>query len=162
MDYVWSPWRFRYVSEIADKGECFLCAAVGAGAAEDRQHRVLYRGRKNLVLLNIFPYTNGHTMIAPYAHVADFSALDRETAGEMMELAQKVQAALEASYHPDGYNLGMNLGRSAGAGLADHLHLHVLPRWTGDASFMTVIGETRVLPESLEETYNKLLRHFTR
>ena len=99
-------------------------------------------------------------MVAPYAHVSDFAALDAETAGEMTELAQKVQAALEASYHPEGYNIGMNLGRCAGAGLADHLHLHVLPRWTGDASFMTAIGETRVLPESLDETYEKLLPSF--
>jgi ATP adenylyltransferase len=160
MDHIWSPWRFRYVSEAADERECFLCTAVAAGAAADRKHRVLYRGSKNFVLLNIFPYTNGHTMIAPYTHVADFAGLDRETADEIMELAQKVQAVLEACYHPDGYNLGMNLGRSAGAGLADHLHLHILPRWTGDASFMTVVGETRVLPEALEETYDKLLPHF--
>jgi ATP adenylyltransferase len=162
MDYVWSPWRFRYVSEAPGGRECFLCTAVQGGAPRDREHRVLYRGRKNLILLNIFPYTNGHTMIAPYAHVSDFAALDPETAGEMMELAQKAQAALEASYHPEGYNIGMNLGRCAGAGLADHLHLHVLPRWTGDASFMTTIGETRVLPESLDETYDKLLPNFSK
>jgi ATP adenylyltransferase len=160
MDHLWSPWRFRYVTEAAGDGPCFLCAAAEAGAAHDHEHRVLYRGRKNLVLLNIFPYTNGHTMIAPYAHVADLAALERETAGEMMELAQKVQSALQAAYHPEGYNLGINLGKCAGAGLADHLHLHVLPRWTGDASFMTVIGETRVLPEDLDSTYDKLLRSF--
>jgi ATP adenylyltransferase len=161
MDHLWSPWRFRYVSESAGNQACFLCAAAAAGPGHDREHRVLHRGRKNLVLLNIFPYTNGHTMIAPYAHVADFAGLDRETASEMMELAQKVQSALEACYHPEGYNLGMNLGRCAGAGLADHLHLHVLPRWTGDASFMTAVGETRVLPENLDSTYEKLVRFFS-
>jgi ATP adenylyltransferase len=162
MDHLWSPWRFRYVTEAGGDAGCFLCAAVAAGASRDREHRVLYRGRKNLVLLNIFPYTNGHTMVAPYAHVADFASLDRETAFEMTELAQRVQAALESSYHPEGYNLGINLGKCAGAGLADHLHLHVLPRWTGDASFMTVIGETRVLPEDLDATYDKLLRFFSK
>jgi ATP adenylyltransferase len=160
MDFLWSPWRFRYVSEEMGSGECFLCQAARADLSEDRKHRVLHRGRKNFVILNIFPYTTGHTMIAPYAHVADLDSLDRETAGEMMELAQKVQAALKGTYHPDGYNLGMNLGQCAGAGLKDHLHLHVLPRWTGDASFMTALGETRVLPEDLDSTYDKLLKFF--
>lgn len=160
MDYLWSPWRFRYVTEGAGGGGCFLCRAAAADAWRDREHKVLHRGRKNLVLLNIFPYTNGHTLIAPYAHVAELAALDRETAAEMMELAQKTQAAIEASYHPEGYNLGMNLGKCAGAGVADHLHLHLLPRWTGDTSFVTVVGETRILPEDLEVTYGKLARFF--
>ncbi len=160
MDFLWSPWRFRYVSEEMGSGKCFLCQAVQAGAEGDRAHRVLHRGRNNLVILNLFPYTTGHTMIAPYAHIAELAALDRETAGEMMELAQQVQAALKECYHPEGYNLGMNLGQCAGAGLKDHVHLHVLPRWTGDASFMTAVGETRVLPEDLDTTYDKLLRFF--
>jgi ATP adenylyltransferase len=160
MDFLWSPWRFRYVSEEMGSGKCFLCEAAKAGPAQDRAHRVLYRGRENFVILNIFPYTTGHTMIAPYAHVADLASLDREAAGEMMELAQRVQAALKESYHPDGYNLGMNLGQCAGAGLKDHVHLHVLPRWTGDASFMTTVSETRILPEDLDSTYEKLLAFF--
>jgi ATP adenylyltransferase len=160
MDFLWSPWRFRYVSEEMGSGRCFLCQAAQAGASEDRAHRVLYRGRKNFVILNIFPYTTGHTMVAPFAHVAELDALDHEAASEMMELARKVQVALKESYHPDGYNLGMNLGQCAGAGLKDHLHLHVLPRWTGDASFMTAVGETRVLPEDLDSTYDKLAAFF--
>ena len=158
MDFLWSPWRFRYVSEEMGTGDCFLCQAAKAGEPEDRAHRVLYRGRKNFVILNIFPYTTGHTMVAPYDHVSDLAALDREAASEMMELAQEVQAALKATYHPDGYNLGMNLGQCAGAGLKDHIHLHILPRWSGDASFMTAVGETRVLPEDLDSTYEKLLK----
>lgn len=160
MDHLWSPWRFRYVSEGAGSGDCVFCRVGRAEASRDREHKVLYRGRRNLVLLNIYPYTNGHSMIAPYAHVADFAALPQETLGEMMALAQKVQSALEAGYHAEGYNLGMNLGKCAGAGVADHLHLHVLPRWTGDANFMTVVGETRVLPEDLETTYDKLVGFF--
>lgn len=160
MDYLWSPWRFRYVSEAAGRGECIFCQVAGAEASRDRELKVLYRGRKNFVVMNIFPYTTGHSMIAPYAHVADFAALDSETVAEMMELAQKIQRALAASYHPHGYNLGMNLGQCAGAGVADHLHLHVLPRWTGDASFMTTVSETRVLPEDLETTFDKLKSFF--
>ncbi|MGE5327012.1 MAG: HIT family protein [Deltaproteobacteria bacterium] len=160
MDFLWSPWRFRYVSEEMGTGDCFLCQAVKADPSEDRAHRVLFRGHRNFVILNLFPYTTGHTMVAPYDHVGDLAALDREQASEMMELAQRVQAALKAIYHPDGYNLGMNLGQCAGAGLKDHLHLHVLPRWSGDASFMTAVGETRVLPEDLDSTYEKLLKIF--
>lgn len=162
MDFLWSPWRFRYVSEEMGTGDCFLCQAVKAGAAEDGAHRVIHRGRKNFVILNVFPYTTGHTMVAPYEHIGDLGALDREAASEMMELAQRVQAALKATYHPEGYNLGMNLGQCAGAGLKDHIHLHVLPRWSGDASFMTAVGETRVLPEDLDTTYEKLLKFFRR
>jgi ATP adenylyltransferase len=160
MDYLWSPWRFRYVSEVAASGACILCQVIGADPSHDRERKVLCRGRKNFVVLNIYPYTTGHTMISPYAHVADFAALGRETVIEMMELAQKVQAALAACYHPQGYNLGMNLGQCAGAGIAGHLHLHLLPRWTGDGSFMTTIAETRVLPEDLETTFDKLKRFF--
>jgi ATP adenylyltransferase len=162
MDHLWSPWRFRYVSEVAGSGECFFCRAAAADPSRDRELKVLHRGSKNLVLLNIYPYTNGHTLIAPYAHMADFGALRQETLAEMMALAQKLQSALEKSYHAEGYNLGMNLGKCAGAGVADHLHLHVLPRWTGDANFMTVVAETRVLPEDLETTYDKLVGYFGR
>ena len=111
---------------------------------------------KNYVILNRYPYTSGHVMIVPYAHTADFSGLERETAAEMMLLTQRVQAAIDDVYHPDGFNLGMNLGRSAGAGIADHLHMHLVPRWTGDTNFMTTVGETRLEPEELSTTYTKL------
>jgi ATP adenylyltransferase len=156
MDYLWSPWRFHYVSEGVKSGDCVFCRVGKAEASRDRELKVLHRGRNNLVVLNIYPYNPGHIMIAPCAHVADFCALRVETLGEMMELSQTSIAALEASYHPQGYNMGLNLGASAGAGVADHLHLHIVPRWTGDASFITVLGETRVLPEDLETTYDKL------
>jgi ATP adenylyltransferase len=162
MEILWSPWRFRYVSEGVKAEDCIFCQVAAADPAGDREHLILCRGRRNFVLLNLFPYTTGHTMIAPYAHVANLSDLDAETLQEMMELAQRAHHALEMAYHPEGYNLGMNLGRCAGAGVADHIHLHLLPRWTGDSNFMTVVGETRVQPEALPSTYNKLLRFFAR
>ncbi|MBZ5542837.1 MAG: HIT domain-containing protein [Acidobacteriia bacterium] len=160
MDILWSPWRFRYVSEGVNAEGCIFCQMAAADPSRDREHLVLYRGRLNFVLLNLFPYTTGHSMISPYAHRGTLTGLDGETLREMMELAQRVHSALESTYHPEGYNLGMNLGRCAGAGVADHLHLHLLPRWTGDSSFMTVIGETRVQPEDLPTVYDKLVGFF--
>jgi ATP adenylyltransferase len=162
MDFLWSPWRYRYVSQEVKSSRCFFCDKAAGEPSHDREHLVLYRGALNLVLLNLFPYTTGHTMIAPYAHVANLEELETAILTEMMELSQRLQSALRKAYNPDGYNLGMNLGRSAGAGIADHLHLHLLPRWTGDSNFMTSIGETRVLPEDLLTTYDKLTKHFPR
>jgi len=160
MDYLWSPWRFRYVSEGVNGDGCIFCERARGDARQDREHLILHRAQNNFVLLNLYPYTTGHTMIAPYAHLASLADLESETLNEMMRLAQRLLTALKASYNPEGFNLGMNLGRCAGAGVADHLHLHVLPRWGGDASFMTVIGETRVLPEDLLTTYDKLVGFF--
>jgi ATP adenylyltransferase len=162
MDTLWSPWRFRYVSEGTKSARCIFCDKAAGETAHDREQLILHRGQANFVILNLYPYTTGHAMIAPYAHVANLTELDSATLNEMMALAQKFQAALEEAYHPEGYNLGMNLGRSAGAGVADHVHLHVLPRWTGDSNFMTTVGETRVQPEDLLTTYDKLVRAFPR
>ncbi|HYW65340.1 MAG TPA: HIT domain-containing protein [Candidatus Dormibacteraeota bacterium] len=156
MDYLWSPWRFQYMAGVTQgkQPECFFCAA--AKSTHDEETLVVYRGKKVFVILNRYPYTSGHVMIVPYAHVAELSLCDAETLNEMMELAQRVEAALRASYTPDGMNLGMNLGKAAGAGVAGHLHLHMLPRWIGDTNFMTVTGETRVQPEELKITFEKL------
>jgi ATP adenylyltransferase len=154
MDYLWTPWRYRYVSEVKNVTGCVFCNAHTANL--DEQWLIVQRGVKNFVILNRYPYTAGHVMIVPYAHTADFSGLERDTAAEMMLLSQRVQAALDDLYHPDGFNLGMNLGRSAGAGIDDHLHMHLLPRWTGDTNFMTTVGETRLEPEDLSTTYTKL------
>jgi len=154
MDYLWTPWRYRYVAEAKNAAGCVFCNAPAANRDEDML--ILSRGVKNFIILNRYPYTSGHVMIVPYAHTADFAALDTATTAEMMFLAQRVQAALDETYHPDGFNLGMNLGRSAGAGIADHLHLHLLPRWTGDTNFMTTVSETRLEPEDLSATYAKL------
>jgi ATP adenylyltransferase len=156
MDYLWTPWRYRYITEAGKSDRCIFCDALAAG--DDVKTLIVLRGKKNFIILNRFPYTSGHVMVVPYAHVAELSNCDAETLGEMMELAKRVQAALAAEYHPEGYNLGMNLGRSAGAGVADHLHLHVLGRWTGDTNFMAVVAETRMQPEDLTVTYEKLRR----
>jgi ATP adenylyltransferase len=133
---------------------CVFCNAPAAN--NDEEWLIVNRGVKNFVILNRYPYTSGHVMIVPYAHTADFSGLESETATEMMLLVQRVQSAIEDTYHPDGFNLGMNLGRSAGAGIADHLHMHIVPRWTGDTNFMTTVSETRLEPEDLSVTYTKL------
>lgn len=156
MDYLWTPWRYRYITTAGKDDRCIFCDALAAG--DDAKSHILLRGKKNFVLLNRFPYTSGHVMIVPYAHLAELSACDAETLAEMMDLARRVQVALAAEYHPEGYNLGMNLGRAAGAGVAGHLHLHVLPRWTGDTNFMSVVGETRMEPEDLSVTYERLRR----
>ncbi len=160
MDYLWSTWRYQYVSAGAKRDGCLFCEMAALDAARDRERLILHRARFNFVLLNLFPYTTGHVMVAPYAHAANLTDLDAPVLGEMMELARDAQAALRASYNPEGYNLGMNLGKCAGAGVADHLHLHFLPRWNGDTNFMSVIGETRVLPEDLATTYEKLMGFF--
>ena len=156
MDYLWTPWRYRYMADAAKNDRCIFCDALAV--ADDQESLIVRRGKKNFIILNRFPYTTGHVMIVPFAHVAEFSACDAETLSEMMCLAQQVQAALASAYRPEGYNLGMNLGRCAGAGVTGHLHLHVLPRWTGDANFMTTVSETRMEPEDLGVTYEKLRR----
>lgn len=156
MDYLWSPWRFQYMAGVTQgtQPECFLCAAVKS--TNDEETLVVYRGKKVFVILNRYPYTSGHVMIVPYAHVAELNLCDAEALNEMMELVQKVETAYRTNYAPDGMNLGMNLGKAAGAGVVGHLHLHILPRWIGDTNFMTVTGETRVQPEELKATFEKL------
>jgi ATP adenylyltransferase len=160
MDYLWTPWRYRYIADASKDEGCVFCSAVALN--NDRQALIVLRGVKNFVILNAFPYTSGHVMVVPYQHTADLPATDPETLAEMMVLAQRVQVALENIYHPQGYNLGMNLGRAAGAGVTGHLHLHVLPRWSGDSNFMTVVAETRVEPEELSTTYEKLYAALSR
>ncbi len=134
--------------------ECIFCEA--AARKDDAETLIVYRGTKVFIILNRYPYTSGHVMIVPYAHVAELCACDPDALSEIMRLAQRVEAAYRANYKPDGMNLGMNLGRAAGAGVAGHIHLHVLPRWFGDSNFMTVAGETRVHPEDLKTTYQRL------
>lgn len=155
MDYLWTPWRYQYISNASKSSSaCIFCEAISAN--DDVKMLVVFRGNKNYVILNRYPYTSGHVMIVPYQHVSDFAGADADTMCEMIQIAQRVQDALKNAYHPEGYNLGMNLGRAAGAGVTGHLHLHVLPRWCGDSNFMTVTGETRVEPEDLATTYKKL------
>jgi ATP adenylyltransferase len=158
MDYLWTPWRYQYVTQAEDAGVCVFCAATQS--ADDARTLVVRRGAHNLVILNRYPYCSGHVMVVPYRHAATLAELDDEALIELVRLARECEKHLRAVYRPDGMNLGMNLGKSAGAGIAGHLHLHVLPRWTGDTNFMTVVGETRVVPEALEVTWEKLRAEF--
>ncbi|HKM91152.1 MAG TPA: HIT domain-containing protein [Candidatus Acidoferrales bacterium] len=159
MDYIWTPWRYRYVAEVGKDDPCIFCGALAAN--DDAGRRIVHRGRLNFIILNLYPYTTGHSMIVPYKHVPDLAGCDAETLAELMQLAQRLQVALARIYHPEGFNLGMNLGRCAGAGVTGHVHMHVLPRWSGDSSFMTTVAETRLHPEDLDQTYAKLRREFS-
>lgn len=158
MDYLWSPWRYRYITSADVPDQCVFCKA--ASETSDRENLMVFRGREAFVILNRFPYTSGHLMIVPYAHVATLEEVSESAAVEMALLARKAEHHLRALYRPEGLNIGMNIGRAAGAGIAGHIHTHVLPRWAGDSNFMTTVGETRVLPEDLEETYAKVAGAF--
>jgi ATP adenylyltransferase len=158
MDYLWTPWRYQYMEQAAagKQPDCIFCDALAR--KNDAETLIVYRGKKTFIILNRFPYTSGHVMIVPYAHVAELSLCEPGALDEMMELAQRAEKVFRENYKPDGMNLGMNLGRAAGAGVTGHLHLHALPRWFGDSNFMTVAGETRVHPEDLKTTYARLLK----
>lgn len=158
MDRLWSPWRYRYVSQATPEDACIFC--LKSGEANDEANLILHRGTHNFVLLNLYPYTTGHLMIAPYAHVAQLDELEEAAGAELMQLTQRAVRHIRSVYRPHGLNVGMNLGECAGAGIAGHLHMHVLPRWPGDANFMTTIGETRVMPEELPETWRRLRAAF--
>jgi ATP adenylyltransferase len=157
MEHIWSPWRYKYISTAESEPGCVFCRVL---EGPDENNYILHRAQLNFVILNLFPYTSGHLMIVPYEHTASLAEVSEQVTTEMMGLAKQAERALESEYHPDGFNIGMNLGRSAGAGVAEHLHLHVVPRWTGDANFVSIVGETRVLPEELQTTYQKLKKHF--
>ena len=154
MDYLWSPWRYQYIKSGAVRNGCVFCSI--AAADDDDHHFVVFRGEKNFVVLNRYPYTSGHVMVIPYEHLATLEAAPTETLRETMALTQRLEGALRRQYRCQGVNLGMNIGEAAGAGVAGHIHMHVLPRWKADSNFMTVVGETRVLPEELEVTLAKL------
>ena len=159
MDYLWSPWRYQYVTEAHKDVPCIFCHHAAAHE-DDEKNLVVHRAEHNFVMLNLYPYTTGHVMVAPYEHVATLQAASERALEEMMVLARTTERVLREIYKPSGGNLGMNLGESAGAGIASHIHMHVLPRWSGDTSFITTISETRVLPEDLPETWRKLTAAF--
>src|SRR4030095_7970949 len=159
MEFIWSPWRYQYVTSAEKPPGCVFCRVLEDG--DNEKNLILHRAPFNFVILNRFPYTSGHLMIVPYKHESSLLGLDQATSTEMMELAKLSQKALAAEYNPDGFNIGLNLGKCAGAGIADHVHLHVVPRWTGDASFVYVISETRILPEELDTSFKKLSKHFS-
>jgi len=155
---LWSPWRHEYITSSGFEkslSDCIFCAAQ-QNPSDDKRNLVIHRAIHNFVILNRYPYISGHLMIAPYAHVGELRAAPKEATDEMMDLVKRCEQALRESYNPEGFNVGMNLGRVAGAGVADHIHMHILPRWGGDTNFMSTVGETRVLPEDLTMTYEKL------
>jgi ATP adenylyltransferase len=150
---IWAPWRLEYVKDASkdNESQCIFCAVIATD--DDEANLIVHRGERCFVILNKFPYTNGHLMVAPYEHHATLQALDAETTAEMMALAQRGMGALESSYSPHGYNVGVNQGRVAGAGVEHHIHMHVVPRWGGDTNFMPVLGDTRVMNQTLEDSY---------
>lgn len=161
MESLSAPWRMKYIkgeSRTTGDGGCVLCELSRAGVRRDRL--VLYRSDLCYIVLNAFPYTSGHLMVVPHEHGGSLSSQSADSLREMMDLLGVCEKALEKEYNPSGYNIGINVGKSAGAGIEDHLHAHILPRWEGDTNFMTTIHEVRVLPEELQATYDRLLPHF--
>ena len=182
MDHLWTPWRYAYVTDADDSrpkpgvpealaawtgdGKCVFCNmiaaaddAVARGMAREQAEAAIYvleRGRSCYMVLNAFPYNNGHLMVVPYRHEQSLAALTLEEADELMRMARRAEQVLQAVYAPNGLNFGLNLGKAAGAGVAEHLHLHAVPRWAGDNNFMSVLAETRILPEMLEESWRRI------
>jgi ATP adenylyltransferase len=154
MDYLWTPWRYAYVSTAEKSSGCVFCNA--AKEKDDAKTWIVHRAQHNFVILNAYPYTPGHVMVVPYAHLDELQKLPADAANEMMALSQRMESVLRELYRPDGINLGMNIGKAAGAGIAGHIHMHVLPRWVADSNFMSVVAETRVLPETLDETWKRM------
>ena len=161
MERIWSPWRMAYIQAAKEQGEdggCIFCDLPSEG--DDERTMILARGELAFVIVNSFPYNPGHLMVAPFRHVGAFTSLEAAELADVDALVARSILALEQEMEPHGYNLGMNLGRVAGAGIPDHVHWHLVPRWNGDTNFMPVVGQTRVLPELLEETYARLRPHF--
>jgi ATP adenylyltransferase len=155
MERLWSPWRIEYIlGEKTD--ECVLCTALSAAPARDRDYLVLHRGEHCSVIMNLFPYNNGHVMVVPYVHQATLEKLPSEALLEIMTLVNKSVEVLRQVMNAEGFNIGANLGKIAGAGIDDHVHVHIVPRWSGDTNFITTVGGVRCIPESLQDSYDKL------
>ncbi|MCD6401809.1 MAG: HIT domain-containing protein [Anaerolineales bacterium] len=151
MDYIWSPWRMAYIQENKQDDGCVFCKAA---QQQDNEHNlIIYRGKNAFVILNRYPYTSGHAMVVPNQHESDLTSLSSETRAEMMELVSKCMQVLRESYHPEGFNVGANIGYAAGAGIPQHVHIHIVPRWSGDTNFISTLSNTRVIPEALADTY---------
>ena len=164
MDVLWSPWRYAYIKSNDEKstagnGGCVFCGILNDPAGDEEKF-ILHRAGFNFIILNIYPYISGHLMIVPYEHLADLDRADKQITDELTDLTKRCQTVLREVYQPNGFNIGINQGKAAGAGVAEHLHQHILPRWVGDANFMTAIGETRTIPEDLRTTYDKLKGSF--
>ncbi len=166
MERLWSPWRLAYVTSTSTPStDCIFCSvsnsqqSVGAPSRDDL---VLAHGRACFVILNLYPYNNGHLMVVPRRHIASLTLATADELSELMQFTRDAESALTEAYRPEGINVGINLGRAAGAGIADHLHVHLVPRWTGDTNFMSVVGHTRVLPELMDDTAKRLRPIFER
>ena len=155
MKHLWAPWRMEYIQEGSHEDGCLFCSLLTQEDGPD--NLILHRGDNAFVVLNRYPYTNGHMMVVPYSHKSSLDGLDEKTLFEIISLASEALGVLREAYHADGFNLGSNIGEAAGAGVKEHVHLHVLPRWIGDTNFMATTAETRVLPEELEVTYQTLV-----
>jgi ATP adenylyltransferase len=161
VDRLYTPWRREFIEGAVDRStECFLCDLVAAPPSADRDNLVLLRAQRVFVLLNLYPYNSGHLMVAPYAHTGDLANLDSDIANELMAVTQRSLTAIQQAYSPEAFNVGLNLGRVAGAGVPEHLHVHVVPRWGGDTNFMPLVAQTKVLPETLRQTYDRLEPYF--
>lgn len=157
MKYLWAPWRMEYILKEKNEG-CIFCEIPKEN--QDKENYVLYRGEFCFVILNTYPYNNGHIMIAPYAHIKNLEQLNRDTINELMSLCQKSISVLKEKMNPQGFNIGANIGKVGGAGILEHVHLHIVPRWQGDTNFMPVISDTKVMPQYLSETYDLLKAGF--
>ena len=157
MEQIWAPWRIQYIQMEKPEG-CILC--VKPGENKDAQNYILYRGDKNFVILNSYPYNPGHLLVAPYRHVASLEGLTEEERSEHFEIVSRVIRVLKQVFNPGGFNMGANMGKVAGTGIDDHFHTHVVPRWQGDTNFMPVLSDVRVVPEALADTYKKLKGKF--
>ncbi len=154
MEYITAPWREEYVVNTGTMKDCVFCRAFKK--KDDREAHILYRGNHNFILLNKYPYTPGHIMIVPFRHIASIEKADKASSDEMADLLKLTLGILRKHYAPHGFNTGMNIGQSAGAGVTDHYHMHIIPRWTGDSNFMPLVGKTKVVIEDLETTYRRL------
>lgn len=154
MDTLWSPWRMEYINNNKKKKECVFCDAIKSD--RDEENLVVFRGKYSFILMNKYPYNTGHSLIIPYSHVSSYEDLQPEERAEMMELLNQFTHVLRQVYQPEAFNVGANIGTAAGAGIAPHVHFHILPRWSGDTNFLTTVMQTRVLPEKLSDTYQKL------
>ncbi|MHA1557393.1 MAG: HIT family protein [Candidatus Heimdallarchaeota archaeon] len=157
MRKIWAPWRIEYIQQEKSDDQCFICDILKED--EDKQNLILFRGETAIVMLNKFPYIAGHLMVAPKQHTAEINSIPPNTYQEMWELMSKSIKVLEESIKPEGFNIGINLGKVSGAGLKTHIHIHVVPRWSGDTNFMPILTDTRVISEALDKTFEKIMKH---
>ncbi len=158
MKHLWSPWRMTYIENHTKTDGCVFCAEQAK--TDSAESLIAFRGERAYVILNRYPYTSGHLMVIPFEHKSSLEELDAPTRAEMMELTSRCITILQSVYKPQGFNVGINIGEAAGAGVLDHVHIHIVPRWNGDTNFMSALGETRVLPEALEDTYRRVREAF--